>query len=251
MGFNMVSSGSGGNCSLLWDQDDLIVVDFGISLKRLRNRMSELGLSYREISLFISHEHSDHSSGVKTLARNTRADIYTRLATADALGLSDAFSIKDSVTIGNFTINAISVSHDAKDPVVYIVNNGKSKISIVSDLGVVSPALIESMNGSQIIALEANHDVEMLKSGSYPYPLKKRILSEHGHLSNAQTSEALEKLDLHGTHVILTHLSQENNRPDLAKQAISTYLLNRGMKYGTIECASQDLGSSVYNAEIF
>jgi len=249
--FNMVSSGSSGNCSLLWDQDNLIVIDFGIPLKRLRSRLSDLKIDFNDISLFISHEHSDHSSGVRTLMRNLPTDVYTRQRTADSLGLKDAFTIRDSVVIGNFTITPITVSHDAADPVVYVIKNGRAKISVVSDLGFVSPELIGAMSGSQIVALEANHDVDMLKSGSYPFMLKKRILSDHGHLSNIQTAEALEKLSGPSTRIVLTHLSQENNLPDLARQIVSDHLSNRGIEYKSIECASQDLGSSLYDIEIF
>jgi len=249
--FNMVSSGSSGNCSLLWDQDNLIVIDFGIPLKRLRSRLSDLKIDFSDISLFISHEHSDHSSGVRTLMRNLPTDVYTRQGTADSLGLKDAFTIRDSVVIGNFTVTPITVSHDAADPVVYVIKNGRAKISVVSDLGFVSPELIGAMSGSQIVALEANHDVDMLKSGSYPFMLKKRILSDHGHLSNIQTAEALEKLSGPSTRIVLTHLSQENNLPDLARQIVSDHLSNRGIEYISIECASQDLGSSLYDIEIF
>ncbi|MEM0156249.1 MAG: MBL fold metallo-hydrolase [Thermoplasmataceae archaeon] len=251
IGFNMVSSGSSGNCTLIWDQDTLLVIDFGISLKRLKSRVKELGITNPEMSLFVSHEHSDHSSGIRVLMHNMPVDVYTRRSTAETLGLADAFPIRDTVTIGNFVISASSVSHDAVDPVAYTVQNGKAKISIVSDLGYVTPGLVEIMKGSQVVALEANHDVDMLKSGSYPYPLKKRILGEQGHLSNAQTSEALEKVSTPETRIILTHLSQENNTPDMAKQAVSMHLINRGIGYHSIECASQDLGSSVYNIDVF
>ena len=113
IGFNMVASGSGGNCSLVWDQDNLIVIDFGISLRRLKNRMKDLKIDITDISLFISHEHSDHSSGVRTLIRNSSVDVYTRQGTADSLRLNDAFAIRNPVIIGNFSITPIPVSHDA------------------------------------------------------------------------------------------------------------------------------------------
>jgi phosphoribosyl 1,2-cyclic phosphodiesterase len=251
IGFNMVASGSGGNCSLVWDQDNLIVIDFGISLRRLKNRMKELKIDITDISLFISHEHSDHSSGVRTLIRNSSVDVYTRQGTADSLGLNDAFAIRNPVVIGNFSITPIPVSHDAADPVAFVIHNGKAKVSVVSDLGFVSPDLVGAMMGSQVIALEANHDVDMLKSGSYPFPLKKRILSDHGHLSNTQTAEALESVSRPWTEIVLTHLSQENNLPDLARRTVGDHLSNRGIEYRSLECASQDLGSPVYDIAIF
>ena len=189
--FNMVSSGSKGNCSLVWDDETLLVFDFGITMKRFRERLEKLAIDHREYSLFVSHEHSDHSRGISMVKKYHKFDLYSREATLDALRYRDGYSIHDSVAIGNFLVNAVSVSHDAADPVGYVIQYGKTRISVVSDLGKVSDELLRQAGNSDILAFEANHDVEMLRYGRYPEMLKRRILSSHGHLSNDQSAEAI------------------------------------------------------------
>lgn len=246
--FNMVSSGSRGNCSLIWDDETLLVFDFGITMKRFRARLEDLGIEQGEYSLFVSHEHSDHSKGISMIKKHHRFDLYSREMTLDALRFRDGFSIRDSVAIGNFLVKAVSVSHDAADPVGYVVQWGKSRISIVSDLGKVSNELLKEAKNSDILAFEANHDVEMLRYGKYPEMLKRRILSSHGHLSNEQSAEAIASMSGPQTRIVLTHLSQENNTPDTAYSTIRGYLDNRGIPYASMECASQELGSSHFAA---
>lgn len=242
--FNMVSSGSRGNCSLIWDEETLLVFDFGITMKRFRERLEKLGVNHREYSLFVSHEHSDHTKGIGMVRKYHRFDLYSREGTLDAMRFSDGFSIRDSVAIGNFLVKAISVSHDAADPVGYVIQHGKSRISVVSDLGKVSDPLLREAGKSDILAFEANHDVDMLRTGRYPEMLKRRILSNHGHLSNEQSADAIAAMAGPETRIVLTHLSQENNSPETAFETIKSHLGNRGIQYASIECASQDLGSS-------
>ncbi len=242
--FNMVSSGSKGNCSLVWDDETLLVFDFGITMKRFRERMDKLDINHREYSLFVSHEHSDHSRGISMVKKYHKFDLYSREATLDALRYRDGYSIHDSVAIGNFLVKAVSVSHDAADPVGYVIQHGKARISVVSDLGKVSDELLRQAGNSDILAFEANHDVEMLRYGRYPEMLKRRILSSHGHLSNDQSAEAIATMAGPGTRIVLTHLSQENNTPDTAYSSIKNYLLNRNIQYASLECATQELGSS-------
>lgn len=244
MNFSMVSSGSKGNCTLIWDDETLLVFDFGITMKRFRERIKLLGIDHREYSMFISHEHSDHTRGVKMISKYDRFDLYSRELTLNAMGMRDGFNVHDSVAIGNFLVKAISVSHDAADPVGFVVQSGNSKISIVSDLGKVSAELLREAKNSDILAFEANHDVEMLKNGSYPEVLKRRILSNHGHLSNEQSAEALSTMAGPLTSIVLTHLSEHNNTPDTAFGTIKTYLDNRNITYNSLECATQSNGSS-------
>lgn len=248
--FNMVSSGSRGNSSLIWDEENLLIVDFGITLKRLRERMAVNGIGKLETSLFVSHEHSDHSSGVKMLARNIPLSVYTREMTAMAMGVREAYSIKDSVVMGNFEITAFSVPHDAADPVAYGIRCGRRKISVISDLGYMTDEIKEQLKGSDVLAIEANHDENLLKTGSYPEMLKRRILSNHGHLSNRQTAENISDLVNDDTRIVLTHLSQENNRPEIAFSEIEKALAEKGTRYGHLECASQSNGSSLFTLSI-
>lgn len=244
--FGMVASGSRGNCSFLADSGTLTVVDFGISYRRFQERIEKLGSNFESINLFISHEHSDHSSGIPVAARKSRVDIYSRELTLSSLGLTDAFPIHDQVAIDDLSISAVDISHDAADPVAYVFRTGKIKISVISDLGKVDEKLIEEAKGSDIIAMEANHDIDMLRKGSYSLSLKTRIQGLYGHLSNVQSGEALSEICNENTRIILTHLSQENNTERTALSTVKRILEWNSVKYKSIECASQVDGSSLY-----
>ncbi|KQB36522.1 MULTISPECIES: MBL fold metallo-hydrolase [Acidiplasma] len=243
--FLMIASGSRGNSTLIWDEDDLIIIDAGISLRKFRTKTASFNFDDLEKSIFISHEHSDHASGAKTISKNIGADIYSRPGTLERLNIS-GFKINDETAIGNFSVIPVSVSHDAIDPVVYIIKNRNIKMAVVSDLGRVSDDLLYCIKNSDILALESNYDYNMLINGKYSEPLKRRILSEYGHLSNEQSADALFESASENTHIILTHLSENNNTPDIALSYAKSYLGNRGKKYRTIECASQENGSSIY-----
>jgi phosphoribosyl 1,2-cyclic phosphodiesterase len=249
IGYRSISSGSKGNCSILWDDENLLVFDFGISLRRFKNPVLDLGLSMDNVSVFITHEHSDHSSGLGILKKNIKADLYTREKTALAIGM-ESYTIKSELVLGNFKVSAVSVSHDAADPVAYIVENGNAKISIVSDLGFPNEELISKMKGSEILAVEANHDIGMLMDGSYPQNLKRRISSNHGHLSNDQSADLIGRVCESNSEIILTHLSQENNTPELATTTVRTYLEKNRIKYRSISYASQSDGSRIYYLEV-
>ncbi len=245
LNFYMISSGSKGNSTVIWDEDDLIIIDCGITIKKFNAGVKNFDLNNINKSIFISHEHSDHSRGAKPLSKNINADIYSREKTLERLNI-DGYNINDETAIGNFNIIPVSVSHDAVDPVVYIIKNHGIKISVVSDLGIVNNNLINEMKGSNIMAIEANYDMDMLINGKYPRGLKNRIKSDHGHLSNEQSAEAIYESLSDDTNIILTHLSENNNNPDIALNTVKSYLNNRNKKYKSIECASQYYGSSIY-----
>ena len=246
LNFYMLSSGSRGNSTIIWDENDLVIIDCGISLKKFSEKTSELGIENLEKSIFISHEHSDHSSGARAISRKLKADVYSRNKTLDKIGLDRGYGINGEVAIGNFTIMPVSVNHDAVDPVVYVIRNRGIKISVVSDLGIMTGELLDAMRGSDIMAIEANHDPEMLRTGPYTEMLKMRIRSNHGHLSNEQTAEAIYESASDNTRIVLTHLSEKNNTPDIALETVKAYLSNRNKKYISIETASQDFGSTLY-----
>lgn len=246
MGFKSISSGSRGNCALVWDDSDLLIVDFGISYRRFRLSTESFLQDSLSTSVFVSHEHSDHSSGLRTLKNKQSVDIYTKRRTGERLGI-EFYPIERETTIGNFTVIPVAVSHDAIDPVVYVIRHGGTKISIVSDLGVATESLANAISDSDILAVEANHDVPMLNGGSYDPRLKRRILGEMGHLSNEQSAELLSRSTGGDSRIVLIHLSENNNHPDIALSHISSYLDNRKVSYRTIECATQDSGSSLYS----
>jgi phosphoribosyl 1,2-cyclic phosphodiesterase len=242
----MLSSGSRGNSTIIWDENDLIVIDCGISMKKFAEKTSGFDIDSLEKSIFISHEHSDHSAGARAISRKLNADVYSRHKTLEKMRLEKAYGINDEVAIGNFTITPVSVNHDAVDPVVYVIRNRGIKISVVSDLGVTNDDLLGEMKNSNIMAIEANHDPEMLRTGPYTEMLKRRIRSEHGHLSNEQSAEAIYTCASNETMVILTHLSEKNNTPDIALETVKNYLSNMNKNYRSIESASQEFGSTLY-----
>ncbi len=241
LNFLNIASGSRGNSTVIWDENDAIIIDFGISLKRYKYIEERFSIT-KNRSLFITHEHGDHSKNAKAMSKY--ADVYSRQATLESLKIN-GYKINDEVAIGNFLIMALSISHDAVDPVGYIIKNRNVKISIFSDLGFVGDSLIDEMKNSDLIALEANHDLEMLTSGPYPEALKARIKSKYGHLSNEQAAEAIQ-LSNNNSYIVLTHLSEKNNNPDLAYKTVYYYLKNRNSRFKSIECASQENGSSLY-----
>ncbi len=246
MGFNVVSSGSKGNSTVIWDQDDVIVIDFGISVKKFNKRMEELNLKEKTKSILITHEHSDHSSGLGAASRLLGADIYLRYKTKMVMKLDKAFSVGEDLLIGNFYIKPLSVSHDAIDPVGYVIERKGVKISLFSDLGYFPMDYCDIVSGSNLIAMEANHDTEMLRTGSYPEMLKRRIMGNQGHMSNTQCAQVLENVSQRSSGLILLHLSDENNTIETAYQTVRDHLDNRNIGYRSIECARQLVGSSVY-----
>ncbi len=237
--FAVLSSGSKGNSTVIWDDQDTIMVDFGISYRRFRQSVEPLKLSDNQFSLFVSHEHSDHSAGIKTLRNRVDLDIYSKRGTLDSLSLDNGYEIGKSCVIGNFEIKAVDISHDAAEPVAYVIRYSDYKITVASDMGFAGTELLKEAAGSDILAFEANHDVELLKSGNYPFYLKRRILSDVGHLSNYQSSQAIGEMVSPETRIVLTHLSEENNTPDTALGSITAYLNNRGIPYRSAECAEQ------------
>ncbi|MCL5665448.1 MAG: MBL fold metallo-hydrolase [Candidatus Thermoplasmatota archaeon] len=236
--FAALSSGSRGNCIMIWDSEDTIIIDMGISNRRFMSLSSQFISDHGSISLLVTHEHSDHCSGVSTFISKRMGDVYATPGTLEAMGLP-GYSIGSSMIIGNFVIERIDISHDAAEPAAFVIRNSGIKITVASDMGKVPERLITAGKDSDLIALEANHDVQMLKNGNYPEPLKRRILGEHGHLSNDQSAGALSRMVSKKSKIVLTHLSQENNLEDLAVGSVKSYLENRGVEYSSIECASQ------------
>ncbi len=233
MEFCSIASGSSGNCIMVGSDNHHVLVDAGISGKRIENGLNQLGLKASELDgILVTHEHIDHIAGLGVMARRYGLPIYATKGTKDAIlrttsvGKIDAELIHeirpDEVfNIGDLSIDPMHVSHDAADPVAYIVRNGDKGVGVVTDLGVYTDYTIEKISGLDALLLEANHDVKMLEVGSYPYQLKQRILGERGHLSNISSGRLLTKI-LHDRFktVVLGHLSKENNMPELAYETV-------------------------------
>ncbi len=228
-----IASGSSGNCILAGSDDSHILIDAGISGSRIREGMGQLGLKPEDAAgIFITHEHMDHIQGLGVMARRYGLPIYATEKTIRAVkrcralgdidaGLFHAVRPDEPVAVGDLSVEPIRVSHDAADPVMYILRHRGRSAAVVTDLGVYDQYLIDKLNGINVLFLEANHDVRMLEMGTYPYPLKQRILSDRGHLSNESSGRFLGEVLHDGFQaVVLGHLSKENNYEKLAYETV-------------------------------
>ncbi len=228
-----IASGSSGNCICIGNNRNHVMIDAGISGKRIEAGMNEYDLTTSDCDgILITHEHSDHVSGLGVISRKYGIPIYTTRGTRDAILASKPLGkIDESLfhviepdkdfNIGELTIHPFSVSHDAADPVAYIVSDAFRRIGVVTDLGTYDDYIIDNISGLNAILIEANHDVRMLQAGSYPYPLKQRILSDRGHLSNENSGRLLATvLNDFIEHIFLGHLSAENNYEQLALNSV-------------------------------
>jgi phosphoribosyl 1,2-cyclic phosphodiesterase len=225
----ILGSGSRGNCLYVEHRGVAVIIDQGFSYREMASRLESRGLDASRIEgVFVSHEHSDHMAGVGVTARKLGIPVYATRGTLAAR--REIFSGDEkrifieggtSVRIGDMEILPFTVSHDANEPVQYCLTAGKKKLSIATDLGFVSTLVEESLRNSSMVVIEANHDVEMLRKGPYPWELKQRILSRTGHLSNRTAAELLFNLCQQGlSKAALAHLSEENNRADLAEKEV-------------------------------
>ncbi len=228
-----IASGSSGNCIFAGSDTTSLLIDTGISGKRIEEGLCEIGHTTREVNgILITHEHSDHISGLGVVARRYGIPIYATQGTRKAILNSksvgeiptelfvDVQPDTDFV-IGDITVSPISISHDAAQPTAYRVRQGRKAMAVMTDLGRFDSYIIENLQNVDLILLEANHDVHMLEAGTYPYYLKQRILGERGHLSNELSGQLLSQV-LHDNlkTVILGHLSKENNYEQLAYETV-------------------------------
>lgn len=239
-----IASGSSGNCIYVGSDATHLLVDAGISGKRTEEGLRNLGITPAELDgILITHEHIDHINGLGVLARKYEIPIFTTEGTMHAImdmkstgtidsALYHILKADEKVTIKDLTVNPMAISHDAAEPVAYRIQYGKQKIGVITDLGVYNDYTIESLQDMDALLLEANHDVNMLQVGPYPYYLKKRILGNRGHLSNENSGRLLNRL-LHDKMqaVLLGHLSRENNLPELAYETVRVEITMGESKY--------------------
>jgi len=228
-----ITSGSSGNCIYVGSEATHLLIDAGISGKRTENGLNSLGIKGDELDgILITHEHADHICGLGVMARKYGIPIYATPGTIKAIqecssvgqidnSLFHEIRADKKLTIKDLIINPMRISHDAAEPVAYRILYGSRKVGICTDLGVFNDYTIECLKGMDALLLEANHDVNMLQVGPYPYPLKQRILGDKGHLSNENSGKLLSSI-LHDKlqTIILGHLSKENNLPELAYEAV-------------------------------
>jgi len=226
-----LNSGSNGNCYYIGTPQEAVLIDAGISCRETEKRMKRQGLSMEKVkAIFVSHEHSDHIRGIPVLARKYKLPVYITDTTLRHSGLSFnrldflPFEAYAPIQVGDLSITAFPKWHDAIDPHSFVVRYNQINIGIFTDIGAPCQHLIKHMQECHAVFLEANYDEEMLANGRYPYYLKRRISGEKGHLSNWQALELLMTYKpAHLSHVLLSHLSQENNSPQLVESLFATH----------------------------
>lgn len=232
-----IASGSSGNCIYVGSNATHLLVDAGISGKKVESGLNTIGLSCRDLDgIMITHEHSDHIVGLGVLSRKYHIPIYATPKTLEAITQNKSLGkieeellipiqADHSFMIKDIAVNPMKISHDAVDPVAYRFKYGNRKIAVVTDIGSYNDYTIESLKGMDALLLEANHDVNMVQVGPYPYRLKQRILGDRGHLSNELTGRLLGLLAHDNLQtVVLGHLSKDNNMPELAYQTVRVEL---------------------------
>ena len=240
-----IASGSSGNCIYVGEGEHHILIDAGISRKRIVEGLNGIGVQPEQLdAIFVTHEHSDHIQGLPMMVKAFQVPVYATGGTLDGIRERDKQGIiqmdnlfqvhaDQTVQIGGMHITPFRISHDAAEPVCYTVEAGGHKASVATDMGKYDDYTVEHLAGSELLLLEANHDISMLEAGSYPYPLKCRILSERGHLSNEDSGRLLCRL-LHERlqYIFLAHLSKENNYPELAYETVKCQLWEEmGMRH--------------------
>ncbi|MDP2983824.1 MAG: MBL fold metallo-hydrolase [Candidatus Latescibacter sp.] len=225
----LLGSGSKGNCLYMESHGAAVIIDQGFSHIEVMSRLASRGLDEGRIrGILLTHEHEDHIRGAGITARKLGIPVYATPGTLS--GRKNIFTGEESLIpiesgrsfkIGALEFHPFSVSHDARDPVQYCISSGNTKVSVATDLGYVSTLVEQRLRGSHLVVVESNHDVEMLKKGSYPWELKQRILSRTGHLSNRNAAELLFNLCREEPlQAVLAHLSEENNRADIAEREV-------------------------------
>ncbi len=245
MRFTSIASGSSGNCTYIGSDNTHILIDAGVSKKRIEEGLKSLELTLSDISaIFVTHEHTDHIAALHTILKKFDIPIYATGGTIQGIKASDKKAemvnsrfvqvmADKEVLVGDMKINPMTISHDANEPCGYTVFVGDKKIGVATDLGCYDDYTVNRLSDCDALLLEANHDIRMLQTGPYPYVLKARILGDKGHLCNEKSGELLSKLinnKLQG--VFLGHLSKENNLPELAYEAVRVELqMNDSLKF--------------------
>lgn len=226
-----LGSGSKGNATLVESADACLLVDCGFSLVELTRRMAAVGRHPDQLTaVLLTHEHSDHCRGVAVLGRRYQLPLYMTAGTARAAQLGDQTSLEviDShcdFQVGGIAVTPVPVPHDAREPVQFVFRHQRKALGVLTDLGSVTVHVVESYSDCDGLLLEANHDLEMLAQGPYPYTLKQRVGSDWGHLNNGQAARLLEAMGTERLQgIVIGHMSEQNNRLDQVRAEIEPLL---------------------------
>jgi len=249
----ILGSGSAGNCALVETPACRLLVDGGLSARQIRARLEAASIEPVAIdAILITHEHIDHTSGLNVFCKKFGTPVYCNALTADAIRHSEGenegknfrvFQTGADFTVGDITVQTFSVPHDAADPIGYVLHHGGASLGFCTDLGFATKLVHERLRNAGTVVIETNHDEKLLQEDSRrPWPVKQRIMSRHGHLSNAAAAEVLASLTSHGLRrAILGHLSRDCNTPELALGTVRGRLAADGVTGAEVEvyCASQ------------
>ncbi len=227
-----LGSGSKGNAVLLQSASTTLMIDCGFGLRETEKRLADIGLVPSDISaILVTHEHQDHISGVEPFAFRFSLPVYMTEGTYRAWkhkGRVEPSRLRagESLTIGGLKIVPVAVPHDAREPVQFVFSCGDLKAGVLTDLGSLTPHLVEAYEGCHALLVEANHDQEMLRNGPYPPSLKRRVGGNWGHLNNGQTAEFISRVNTSGIlkNLIVGHISEQNNQIELAEKALESQL---------------------------
>lgn len=259
--FASIASGSSGNSIYFGSDNTHILIDTGISNKRIEEGLKNLGLKVSDLSgVLITHEHSDHIQGLRTLTKKYQIPIYATKGTLDYIkakkiiegneDLCNVISADTKITIDDIDASVFKISHDASEPVGFRLSTAGKSVAVATDMGVYDEYIVDKLQDLDAILLEANHDIRMLEAGPYPYHLKRRILGSKGHLCNEIAGKLLARiLNDNIKHVLLGHLSKENNYPSLAYETVKVEIDEADVEYRgsdfKIEVAKRDAMSQV------
>ena len=244
----ILNSGSSANSTLISSGKTNILLDAGLSGKETSRRLAGFGTEGRHIQgLLVSHGHRDHINGIGVLARRFDIPVYMNKKTSEEIGetigkipVEHHIRTGSSFMIGDVEIETFSVSHDCLDPMGFVFKNGGKSAAYLTDLGRVTEQILKKIHNRNLIVLESNHDLNMLINGPYPEMLKRRILGPEGHLSNIASANALvDAIGSRTEHVVLAHLSENNNRPELVRSTVEEILAEESMSDIPIEIASR------------
>jgi len=240
---SLLASGSRANCALVASSTTRILIDAGLSCRETFKRLRALGEKPEQLSaILITHEHTDHCNGLPQMLGIWKAPLYVTEPTMDAMKriLPQTFGKRlrrvetiqpgQHFTIGDIDVHAFAIPHDAADPIGFTFRSNGAKMAIVTDLGYMPELVKVHLRGADCLVLESNHDLDMLKVGPYPWQVKQRVLSRTGHLSNHAVSEYLSNpdgFDAIARYLVLAHVSQENNNPDLVRLSAEEALKRR------------------------